>query len=380
MNNPNLSISFVIPCLNEEEFLSDILEKIQKLCNTEFASRKTEIIVSDNGSTDNSIRIAQEHGVRVVNCVERGYGAALLFGIQNAVNDVVVFADADNTYDFLETPKLVSELEKGYDLVLGSRLEGNIHPGAMPFLHRHLGTPMLNFFINLLYSKGNNKVKDCNSGFRCFKRESFFSWQVKSKGMEFASEMLIKALKANAKISHVPISLYADSESRVPHLKRWRDGMRHLLQIFMDCPKFFFITGFALFLISWFVIIIGLFFGPISIGFASIFGLHSMMFGLLGSFFGILILSAGLFLSIKVESNIKIYKHLINLSEDKLFWSSVVLICISCLLFIAIIGYWAVQGFRFIAIEKETLVTVTFASNSMLMVFSIIMAHLLKKL
>jgi glycosyltransferase involved in cell wall biosynthesis len=379
MSNSKKSVSFVVPCLNEHQTLPDVLTKIKKVCLAEFKVYQTEIIVCDNGSTDNSVKIAQEHGAKVVHCAEKGYGAALLSGIEKATGEVVVFADADNTYDFLETPLLVRELEKGFDLVVGSRLEGNIHPGAMPFLHRHLGTPILNFFVNLLYARGANKITDCNSGFRCFKRDSFLSWGIKSKGMEFASEMLVKALKSNARISRVPVSLYPDTGKRAPHLKRWRDGMRHILQIFLDSPKFFFVTGFAVFCISWLVLVIGLCFGPVLIGFASIFGLHSMMFGLLGSFFGIIIWAVGLFLAVKIETDIKTYRYLINLSEDRLFWSSVTLVLVSFALFLAIVVYWVLQGFHFIAIEKETLVIVTFASNGMLLVFNVVTAHLLKK-
>lgn len=379
MSNSKKSVSFVIPCLNEHRTLGGVLTKIREVCLNEFAERQTEVVVCDNGSTDNSVEIAQEHGAKVVHCEEKGYGAALLCGIENATGEIVVFADADNTYDFLETPLLVGELEKGFDLVIGSRLKGDIRPGAMPFLHRHLGTPILNFFINLLYARGANRITDCNSGFRCFKRDSFLSWGVKSKGMEFASEMLVKALKSNARISHVPISLYPDIGKRAPHLKRWRDGMRHMLQIFLDSPKFFFVTGLTVFCISWLVLIIGLCFGPVTIGFASIFGLHSMMFGLLGSFFGIIIWAVGLFLAIKIETDIKTYRYLINLQEGSLFWSSVILFLVSVALFLAIVIYWVLQGFHFIAIEKETLVVVAFASNGMLLVFDVVTAHLLKR-
>jgi glycosyltransferase involved in cell wall biosynthesis len=379
MSNSAKSVSFVIPCLNEQVTLPSVLTKIRKLCQSELADRQTEIIVSDNGSTDNSIKIAQEHGAKVIHCAEKGYGAALLSGITGAAGEIVIFADADNTYDFLESPSLIRELEKGFDLVIGSRLKGNIHPGAMPFLHRYFGTPVLNSLINLLYASSDNKITDCNSGFRCFKRDSFLSWGVKSKGMEFASEMLIKALKSNAKISNVPVSLYPDTGQRTPHLKKWRDGMRHVLQIFLDSPKFFFVTGIAMFCLSWLVLIIGMFFGPISIGFASIFGLHSMMFGLLGSFFGIIIWAMGLFLAVKIKTDIKIYRYLIDLSEDKLFWYSIILVLASLTLFLAIVIYWAFKGFRFISIEKETLVIVAFASNSVLLVFNIITTQLLKR-
>jgi hypothetical protein len=155
--------------------------------------------------------------------------------------------------------------------------------------------------------------------------------------------------------------------------------MRHLLQIFLDSPKFFFVTGAAAFCISWLVLVIGMLFGPFSIGFAYIFGLHSMMFGLLGSFFGIIIWAMGLFLAVKIETDIKIYRYLINLSEDRLFWYSIILVLASMALFLAIVMYWAFKGFRLISIEKETLVIVAFASNSVLLVFNVITAHLIKR-
>lgn len=379
LRSANSSVSFVIPCLNEQYTLAEVLTKINRVCATDFKGRRTEVIVSDNGSTDNSVKIAKEHGARVVHCDKKGYGAAILFGLQNANCEAVVFADADNTYDFLETPRLVHELDKGFDLVVGSRIQGEIHNGAMPFLHRYIGTPILNFFINLLYARKDNRISDCNSGFRCFKRKSFISWQIKSSGMEFASEMLIKALKANAAVSHVPISLYPDRRGRIPHLKRWRDGMRHLLQIFLDSPESFYTAGSIVFCISWLIIILGLLFGPIQIGFAHIFGLHSMMFALLGSIFGIIIWTIGLFLSIRIKSNIRLYRYLLGLSEDKLFWYSVEIVFASGAFLLAIFVYWGFKGFEFISIEKLTLGLVSLASNGVLFVSNLITAHLLKR-
>ncbi len=379
MGNLKNSVSFVIPCLNEEGTLPVVLGKINKVCATDFKEYQTEVIVSDNGSTDNSVKIAEEHGAKVVHCLERGYGAALLFGIENANSEIIIFADADNTYDFLETPGLVNELEKGFDMVIGSRISGNIHPGAMPFTHRYLGTPVLNFFINLLYARNENKINDCNSGFRCFKRKAFISWAVKSRGMEFASEMLVKALKSNASISHVPISLYPDVGHRVPHLKRWRDGMRHLLQIFLDSPVFFQVAGSIIFCLSWLIIALGLCLGPIWIGFASVLGIHSMMFALMGSVFGIIIWAVGLFLAVTIKPNTKMYQYLIDLPEDKLFWYSIILTLIGFASLLVIIVYWSLKGFNFLYIEKETLATVAFASNVLLLVSNTMTAHLLKR-
>ena len=373
------SVSFVIPCLNEQNTLAEILSKINKVCMSHLKDRQTEIIVSDNGSTDKSVSIAEEHGARVVNCSERGYGAALLSGIHAARYDAVIFADADNTYDFLEAPELVNELDKGFDLVVGSRIQGEIHRGAMPFLHKYVGTPVLNFFINMLYARDGNKISDCNSGFRCFKRESFISWQVKSTGMEFASEMLVKALKARSTVSHVPISLYPDRGDRVPHLKTWRDGMRHLLQIFLDSPESFYVVGSLMFCASWLIIIAGLWFGPVRVGFARILGLHSMMFALLGSLFGIIIWTIGLLIAIRIKSKSRVYQYLLDLPEDKLFWYGFATVMTSGAFFLAVFVYWGYKGFEFISIEKLTLALVSLASNGVLLASNVITAHLLKR-
>lgn len=138
--------------MNEEKTLPLVLEKLARL-KKELKQYNVEILVSDNGSEDKSISIAKKYGAKVVHCEERGYGAALNFGIKNASGEIVLFADADDTYDFLESPALLAEMEKGAEFVIGSRLDGSIHKGAMPFLHRYLGTPVINWIINLLYSK-----------------------------------------------------------------------------------------------------------------------------------------------------------------------------------------------------------------------------------
>ena len=373
------SVSFVIPCLNEQNTLPCVLEKINRIRQTALQNRRSEVIVSDNGSTDHSVTIALDYGARVVHCDKRGYGAALQFGIQNAANQVIVFADADNTYDFLETPKLLDELDKGFDLVIGTRIGGNIQPGAMPFLHRYLGTPVLNFCINLLYSAGRTRIIDCNSGFRCFKRDNFLLWNVRSTGMEFASEMLVKALKSDAKISQVPISFYRDLRQREPHLKTWRDGMRHLLQIFSESPAFFFLTGSIMNSCSWLILLTALLFGPISLGFASIFEIHTMMFALLSSLFGLTVWAIGLFLAARQQTTLKVYRYLLELEEDKLFWYSILLALISFVFFLMIVFRWGLQDFKFLSLEKETLALVAFGSNGVFLISNVVAAHLIKR-
>ena len=368
-------VSFVIPCLNEQRTLPIILQKINTIINDIPGS---EVVVSDNGSTDDSIKIAKEFGARVVHCSTKGYGAALKNGILNAKHDIVIFADADNTYDFLESPKLLNKLSEGYDLVIGNRLK-NVKKGAMPFLHRYLGTPILTGFINLLYGNKTNRIYDCNSGFRCFRKTAYNSWDIKSDGMEFASEMLVKALLKKSRLSHVPISLYPDEKNRLPHLKTWTDGMRHLLQIFMGAPKLFYKFGLGLQIISWLIIIIAIVKGPVLIGYASVFGLHSMMFALLGSVLGLNILMLGLLLSIKSDSKIKLYNYIINLKENRVFWYSVLFMILGALSFALIIYQWSVNGFRQLSLEKQTLLLITIGINFIQFVFMTITAHLIKR-
>jgi hypothetical protein len=196
--------------------------------------------------------------------------------------------------------------------------------------------------------------------------------------MEFASEMLIKALKAGAKVSNVPVSLSPDSAGRVPHLKRWRDGMRHLLQILLESPGFFCVSGLSLFSFSWLVILLGLFTGPLSVGFAVVFGLHSMLFALLGTLFGITLWSTGLFLAVRSATRIRVYRYLVDLPEEVLFWGGVLMGLASVALLAAVVVHWALRGFHLIYIEEQTLAIVTFAADGMLVVSNVVTAHLLK--
>ncbi len=357
-----------------------VLTKLNTVKTTLLTDRPVEIIVSDNGSTDNSVKVAESFGARVIHCPQRGYGAALQCGIRGAEHEVVVFADADDTYDFLEAPNLIAKLDAGnFDMVLGSRIDGTIHDGAMPFLHRYVGTPVLGFIINALYSDGTYRLSDCNSGFRAFKKASFLSWNVKGSGMEFASEMLVKAMKSGAKLAEVPASLYPDKPGRTPHLRTWRDGMRHLLQILLESPEFFSGTGTLLLLASWLVLGLGVALGPVSIGAASVFGLHSMMFALLGSIMGLTVWSIGMFISSKQGSTVRLYKRFVEMPEDTLFWQSFWVGSASLLLLAGIVVRWGLGGFANLSLEKLTLLVIAFASNGLLLTANILTAHLLKR-
>jgi glycosyltransferase involved in cell wall biosynthesis len=240
-------ISIVVPCLNEDRTLGETLKLAREAI--QLSGLSGEVVVSDNGSTDRSIAIAQEGGARVVNCAQKGYGSALIEGIRGARGKYIVMGDADATYDFREAVPFVEALKGGADLVMGSRLRGNIAKGAMPFLHRWLGTPVLTFLINLFFG---TRISDCNCGMRAFTRKAFDRLNLVSGGMEFASEMIVKGALYGLRIEERPCSLRRDTRGKPPHLKTWRDGWRHLRFIFLFAPNVVFALP------GWFLLVAGL--------------------------------------------------------------------------------------------------------------------------
>jgi len=236
MNPPPLLVSVVMPCLNEAETVERCVRRAVEAIAA--AGLAGEVIVADNGSTDGSREIAARAGARVVPVADRGYGAALLGGIAAARGRHVVMGDADDSYDFGVVPAFVARLEEGYDLVMGSRFLGRIEPGAMPFLHRWLGNPVLSFLGRLFFRV---PTSDFHCGIRGFRKEAIERVGLRTTGMEFATEMVVKASLFGLRMGEIPVTLRKDGRSRPPHLRTWRDGWRHLRFLLMYSPRWLYL-------------------------------------------------------------------------------------------------------------------------------------------
>jgi len=238
-----MELTILMPCLNEAETLSICIQKARTFLSK--YNIEGEVLISDNGSTDGSVDIAKKEGARITHVKDKGYGNALKEGIKQAKGKFVIMGDADDSYDFLHLEEILEKLRQGNDLVMGDRFAGGIKPGAMPWLHRYIGNPILSFVGRLFF---NAKINDFHCGLRGFKRERIIKLHLITPGMEFASEMVVKACISNYKIAEVPIVLYKDGRTKPPHLNTWGDGWRHLTFLLMYSPKWLFFFP-ALFLL-----------------------------------------------------------------------------------------------------------------------------------
>jgi hypothetical protein len=232
----SVELTILMPCLNEAETIAVCIDKA-----SDFLARAGvvgEILVADNGSTDGSVEYALARGARVIAVTERGYGAALRAGIAAARGRFVVMGDADDSYDFSRLDPFVAKLRDGCDLVIGNRFAGGIAPGAMPFLHRYLGNPVLSLIGRMFFRSG---VRDFHCGLRGVRRDAILALDLKTSGMEFASEMVVRAALNGLVIGEVPTTLSVDGRSRPPHLRTWADGWRHLRFLLMFSPRWLFL-------------------------------------------------------------------------------------------------------------------------------------------
>jgi len=245
-NDGQAELTILMPCLNEAETVATCVRKAVAFLTNHCIDG--EVVVADNGSTDNSRSLAFAAGARIVEVTERGYGAALLGGIIEARGKYIIMGDADDSYDFSALMPFVERLRAGADLVMGNRFQGGIAPGAMPALHRYLGNPVLSFIGRLFFKI---KVGDFHCGLRGFRRDTVLSVGLQTPGMEFASEMVVRATLAGHWVEEVPTTLSPDGRNRAPHLRSWRDGWRHLRFLLLFSPRWLFLfPGSALLLLG----------------------------------------------------------------------------------------------------------------------------------
>lgn len=266
-----VEVTFVLPCLNEAETLAPCLEAAWRCIRENGLAG--EVVVADNGSEDGSPAIAERHGARVVHVAERGYGAALMGGCEAARGRFIVMGDADQSYDFGAAMPFVEKLRAGADLVMGSRFRGRIEPGAMPWHHRWIGNPVLSFVGRLFFRTG---VSDFHCGLRGLSRDAYERMGLRTTGMEFASEMVVKASVQKMRIAEVPIVLRPDARTRAPHLRSFRDGWRHLRFLMILSPRWtLFVPGLAMALVGA-GIFVPVWLGPVQIGRVEL-GVHTLL-------------------------------------------------------------------------------------------------------
>ena len=285
-----VDVSVVIPCLNEANSLAFCIDKATDAIRK--AGLSGEVIVADNGSNDGSVEIAEQHGARVIRVAERGYGAALRAGIAATRGPFIIMGDADDSYDFTEVPRFVEKLREGYDVVMGNRFRGGIKPGAMPPLHKYFGNPGLTALLNTLFHVG---IGDSYCGMRGFTRALYDRLDVRSSGMEFALEMIIKSAQIGARITEIPIILWPDKRGRAPHLRSFRDGWRSLRFMLLYAPNWLFFLPGALLAAMGLALVIWLLPGPRAITPRITLDLHTMIFGVIFTLMGAQILSIGAF-------------------------------------------------------------------------------------
>jgi len=289
-------LTILMPCLNEAATVASCVAKARSFL--ERTGIEGEVLIADNGSEDGSRELAERAGARIVEVAQRGYGAALAGGIAAARGRYIIMGDADDSYDFASLDGFVARLREGYPLVMGNRFRGGIRKGAMPFLHRYLGNPVLSFVGRLLF---RNRVGDFHCGLRGFDREAVRSLYLKTTGMEFASELVVKASLAGWRIAEVPTTLSPDRRGRPPHLRTWRDGWRHLRFLLLFSPRWLFLyPGLAL-LGAGVALTTALYFTPLHFLGAGL-DIHSMLYASAAALLGMQLCLFALFARVSAQN------------------------------------------------------------------------------
>jgi glycosyltransferase involved in cell wall biosynthesis len=286
----SIDVSVVIPCLNEAKSIGICVSKAMEAFRA--AGLRGEVVVADNGSTDGSVDIAEKLGARVLAVPQRGYGAALRAGIGAARGAFILMGDADDSYDFSEVPRFVEKWRQGYDVVMGNRFRGEIKRGAMPWHHKYIGNPALSSVLNLFFHAG---IGDSHCGMRGFTRTVYDRMDLRSTGMEFASEFVIKAAQLQAKVAEIPITLWPDKRGRPPHLRSFRDGWRHLRFMLLYAPNWLFLLPGGALVMAGLFLVFWLLPGPRVLTPRITLDVHTMIFGVMFTLLGVQILSIGAF-------------------------------------------------------------------------------------
>jgi glycosyltransferase involved in cell wall biosynthesis len=352
-----MKVSFVIPCLNEEETIGIVISKVIKAIKK--FQLLGEVIVVDNGSTDDSSTIAEREGAKVIKCTERGNGNALRFGFDRAKGDFIIMLDADDSYNAEEIGEFLAELKKGAHLVLGSRLRGNMEPGSNPWSHRYIGTPIQTCMCNVLFG---TKISDIHSGMRAFKKNILSKLKLESEGFELCTEMMIKAGVCGIKIKEIPINFYKDKRSRKPHLKTWTHGWAVFKYMFLHAPnKLMTAPGVSLFAIGTLLIALQIF-GPFQWGWISM-DIHFMVLGLMFAVVGFFMASIGIIVSL--FTHLRYYyqpsSKLLQWIERKFtfnrgFFYGTSLLLLGCAIEILIFINWVNMGFEGISALRSVII------------------------
>ena len=344
-DDSDLELSIVMPCLNEAETLAGCVEEALQALRD--ANLRGEVIVADNGSTDGSQTIATRAGARVVPVAEKGYGCALRGGIAAARGRYLVMGDADGSYDFSQAGAFVAKLREGWDLVMGNRFRGGVQPGAMPWKNRYIGNPILSGLGRLFFGSA---IGDFHCGLRAFSKDAYERLALRTTGMEFASEMVIKATLFHFRVTEIPTILRPDGRSRPPHLRPWRDGWRHLRFMLWFSPRWLFLQpGLALIAAG---VAIGavLVSGPLTIGRVT-FDVHTLLFAAVAILIGLQsVIFAVLTKVFAIQSGVlppdpKLQRWVDRLNLEKSLAVGIAAGLAGLILSLHAVGLWRAEGF-----------------------------------
>lgn len=361
-------VSVVIPCLNEEKGIAACVRKAAAALKK--ISVPYEVVVCDNGSTDNSKKIAAENGARVVDEPKKGYGNAYLGGIRASRGKYIVMADGDDTYDLSQIAAFIDPLAEGYDFVIGSRFKGKMLPGAMSWSHRYIGNPILSSLLRFFFK---TSLSDSHCGYRSFTREAFDRMQLKTPGMEFASEMIVNAIKEKLRIKEIPIDYHPRiGESK---LEGFRDAWRHMRFMLLYAPTYLYLVPGMLLLVSGIVLVAGLAAGPVSVMGRSL-DYHFNILGTVLSLLGSQILSLGVFsrtfsyLSGFDRFDKRIEKFISGFQLEKGILYGGILFLAGTAIFISILARWIRLDFGELSEIRKALLATTLTVLGIQVVFS----------